>query len=439
MTEADLTFRCDRLEIYLAALRCPVRVTGADVTRTMVRYHVLPAPGLRYDTLAARTHDMALALMVDQVRVERSGAGVIIETRRPDARPVYLTQLEAATRGERRPMTAILGLADDGEPLGVYLPSPNVAHILIAGTTGSGKTQLMRSIIMSLCLPSPRLGLVLIDPRQGAAFGCFGRLPFLMCPIAHSVEQAERALGYLVNDMAARDAQPTGDYRVVVIDELADLLTQDQSGAILGYLQRLTQRGRNCGMHVIAATIKPTAEVVGGLVKSNFPTRLVGHVTSADDARVATGMSGSGAERLAGRGDFLMICAGQTRRFQAAMVSDMDVDALCTRLGWVALPPELPAPVAPEGVITGDAPVEQVETAAELAERLRPWWIEHGGEYGSKSAAIRFLWPDNPYVGGDHWERMEEAVRIIDSSTPTSTPPRTPRSPKIIPFAPRPG
>ena len=106
---------------------------------------------------------------------------------------------------------------------------------------------------------------------------------------------------------------------MIVIDELADLLLA--GGREIGVaLTRLVQRGRNAGIHVVAATQKPTAEVLGSLVKSNFPVRIVGSVASPEDAKVASGLAGTGAERLLGRGDFLVIIHGSAKRFQAAFL-----------------------------------------------------------------------------------------------------------------------
>jgi DNA segregation ATPase FtsK/SpoIIIE-like protein len=136
-------------------------------------------------------------------------------------------------------------------------------------------------------------------------------------------------------DRESRLPHPSTSLRpsvVVVIDELADLLMvggKDTQRA----LTRLTQRGREAGIHVVAATQKPTAAVLGPLVKANFPVRLVGRVTSVEDARTATGWSGTGAERLMGRGDFLAVAEGRVIRFQAAHVSPAEIHEVVMRIG----------------------------------------------------------------------------------------------------------
>lgn len=119
---------------------------------------------------------------------------------------------------------------------------------------------------------------------------------------------------------------------MVVIDELADLLMTGGKD-VQHALTRLTQRGREAGIHIIAATQKPTTAVLGPLVKANFPVRLVGRVTSVEDARTATGWSGTGAERLMGRGDFLAVAEGRVIRFQAAHISPAEIRDVVTSLG----------------------------------------------------------------------------------------------------------
>jgi S-DNA-T family DNA segregation ATPase FtsK/SpoIIIE len=128
--------------------------------------------------------------------------------------------------------------------------------------------------------------------------------------------------------MERRDAEGRSEPRlVVVLDELADLLLV--GGQAMGEtITRLTQRGREAGIHLVACTQKPTAALVGGLMKSNFPVRLVGSVASAEDARVAAGLGGTGAERLLGQGDFLLVAKGQVTRLQAAYLDGSELPAL---------------------------------------------------------------------------------------------------------------
>jgi S-DNA-T family DNA segregation ATPase FtsK/SpoIIIE len=230
--------------------------------------------------------------------------------------------------------TAVLGLADDGAPLLLRLPSPDVAHVLLAGTTGSGKTALAQSIVLSLALAHRRsqVQLVLIDPKAGRAFGALAGLPHLLKPVVVEPDEAAATLAELVGVMEGRDRQRVSTPRiVVVIDELADLAVSGGK-AVLEHLSRLAQRGREAGMHLVACTQKPAASVLGTLTKANFPVRLVGRVTSIEDARVATGLGGSGAERLAGRGDFIAVSGAGVTRFQAAFIAPHDIELIVQRL-----------------------------------------------------------------------------------------------------------
>jgi S-DNA-T family DNA segregation ATPase FtsK/SpoIIIE len=128
---------------------------------------------------------------------------------------------------------------------------------------------------------------------------------------------------------------PEGDFQpriVLVLDELADLM--QVGGKVLGeHLTRLAQRGREAGIHIIACTQKPSSQVLGTLIRANFPARLVGKVVSPEDARVAAGIGGTGAEKLMGRGDFIAVAAGQALRFQAAYVSPAEMQQVVAQLG----------------------------------------------------------------------------------------------------------
>lgn len=320
-----LELQADRIEMVLAQHKAPARVAGGVVTPRWVQFHLTPALGTRLQRVQALADELALALGASQVRISRHGAALQVEVPRPDPQPVRL--LEVCRRLPAVPLgTAVLGLADDGAPLLLRLPSPDVAHVLLAGTTGSGKTALTQSIVLSLALAHRRsqLQLVLVDPKA-RAFEPLAGLPHLLRPVATEPDQAAAALADLVALMESRDRRRTSSPRVVlVIDELADLAVT-AGKAVLEPLARLTQRGREAGLHVLACTQKPSASVLGAVTKANFPVRLVGRVTSLEDARVATGIGGSGAERLTGRGDFLAVSAAGVTRFQAAFVSSAEI------------------------------------------------------------------------------------------------------------------
>jgi S-DNA-T family DNA segregation ATPase FtsK/SpoIIIE len=353
----------DRIEMVLASHKAPARVTGGVITPRHVQFHLAPALGTKVSKVQALADELALALGVNNVRVSRQGGGVRIEIPRDNPVPVKLMALmagiaksdaseqkQSSSQSSSIPLaTAVLGLCDDGAPLVLRLSSPNVAHVLISGMTGSGKTALCQAMILSLAMTHRRsqLQFVLVDPKR-RAFAPFAPLPHLLRPIIGDAAEATSALGELVKLMETRmlaqtqaEAQASGQDAsepriVVVLDELADLM-HARGQALVAPLTQLVQRGCGAGIHVIASISsseiaqKPSAQAFGTLVRANFPARLVGKVASPEDARVASGLLGTGAEKLAGRGDFLAVAAGQIVRFQAAYASPAEVNQIVAR------------------------------------------------------------------------------------------------------------
>lgn len=334
-----LEYQADQIEMVLTNHRVPGRVTGGVVTPRWVSYHVLPSVSTKVSRIVALSEELALRLGAQHVRVSRQGAAVQVDVPREDGQIVRLLNLcRRLTEVPRQ--TAILGLDERGVPLLLRLTSPEVAHVLVAGTTGSGKTALVRSIALSLAMHN-RLGevqMVFIDPK-GNGFEPFtlfdtagGGLPHLLRPPVQEVHQAIFLLGEMVEEMVRRDRENVSEPRVVIfIDEVADLM--EQGGRAMDRLMtRLTQRGRSAGLHIVACTQKPLVASIGSLTRSNFPVRLVGSVASADDAKIAAGIPGTGAEKLLGRGDFLLVAKGHVTRFQAAYVSDQEIRQVVSRM-----------------------------------------------------------------------------------------------------------
>jgi DNA segregation ATPase FtsK/SpoIIIE, S-DNA-T family len=323
MQRTDLDQQADRIEMLLQDHRAPARVTGGNVTPRWIQFLLQPAPGIKFNKVEALSREIAVALGAPTARVRSEGGAVRVEVPRPDPQPIDLMRLLTRLPASRIPLgTAVLGLADDGAPLLVRLPSPDVAHVLVAGTTGSGKTALVQTMIISLALLHHRrqVQFVLID-LKGRAFESLADLPHLLRPIVTQPDQAVNTLTDMVKLMEARDqSRVTEPHIVIVIDELTDLIPSG-GPAILENLTRLVQRGREAGLHVIGATQKPSSTVLDSIVRANFPVRLIGRVTSADDARVAAGIGGTGAEKLTGRGDFIAVTGPGTIRFQSAYIS----------------------------------------------------------------------------------------------------------------------
>ena len=329
-----LEHQADRIEMVLASHKIPVRVYGTTLTPHTTRFQLLLPLGVKLSRLSPLAEEIALALGAEGCRIQRRGGAVEVEVPRDDPQPVHLFPLCQRLRDYLPPCTALLGLDEEGTPLLLRLPSPEVAHVLVAGTTGSGKMALLRSMAISLALFNRphQVQLALADPK-GRGLGPLAHLPHLGWPLPQEVGEALALLRQIVKEMERRDRSGHSEpHLVLVVDEVAELV-QVGGGEAVGLLTRLVQRGRQAGVHVVAATQRPTSGLLGGLMKANFPVRLVGRVMSGQDALLAAGVGGTGAERLRGRGAFVMVAEGRVTRLQAAYISEGELD----RLGKSAL------------------------------------------------------------------------------------------------------
>jgi S-DNA-T family DNA segregation ATPase FtsK/SpoIIIE len=297
-----------------------------------VRFEIVTDLGVRVDKVRQLADEIAMSLDKREARVYRDGSSIQVEVPRDHAEPVRLVPL-CLRLHDPPPATALLGVDPDGAPLLLRLPAPDVAHVLIAGTTGSGKSALARTLLTSLAIYNrqSQVQLVLIDPKQ-RSFTPLLQLPHVLGELASTPAEALDCLRWLADEMERRDRQKVSSpLLVVAVDELADLL-QTGGAPVEALLTRLSQRGREAGIHLVCCTQKPTAALIGGAMKANFPVRLVGAVTSRDEARYAAGVTDSGAEKLEGKGDFLLVAKGELIRFQAAWVGPQDLATIATAL-----------------------------------------------------------------------------------------------------------
>ncbi len=353
MKKFNLNRQADVIESVLAAHKIQSKVWGGTVTPRFVRFDLTTSIETRVQKVLALREEVAMRLGVPDIRVYRKGDAIRVEVPRSDLAVVRFDVLRKRLK-RIPPLTAILGVDEDGAPLLLNITSPDVAHILVAGTTGSGKTILLKTLVLSLALynPQSKLQLAIIDPKA-RGMAALADVPHLLRPIESDPKRAIDLLEGLVVEMERRDRlRISRPAIVIVIDELADL-RMVAGKRVERALTRLTQRGREAGVHVILATQRPAAAIVGGLIKANLPVRLVGAVTTPEDAKVATGIAGSGANRLRGRGDFLLAARQEMVRFQAAYASDEEIRRLISaetgrwRHGDYSNYPERSAPASP--------------------------------------------------------------------------------------------
>ena len=320
--------QADCIEALLARHRTPGIVQHGIITPRYIQFSVQPHPDARVSKITGLAEEIALALGCRQVRIARQGYLIQVEVPRREPSPVKLVPL--CERLPKTPlMAAVLGVEDSGGPLLLRLNAPDVVHVLVAGTTGSGKTALARTMLVSVALryrPAD-VQLVIIDPK-GRGFASLRNLPHVREYVAGDSAAAVTQLTRLVAEMESRDRQGVSrPILMVVVDELADLLQTGGKDAEMA-LNRLAQRGREAGIHLVACTQKPSAALLGSSMKANFPVRLVGAAASREEARCASGITNSGAEKLEGKGDFLLIAKGESIRFQAAWMSEKNVAEL---------------------------------------------------------------------------------------------------------------
>jgi S-DNA-T family DNA segregation ATPase FtsK/SpoIIIE len=241
----------------------------------------------------------------------------------PDVEPLRLADvLENA--GGLPPLTACLGLTDDACPLLLRLTSPGAAQVLVAGEDGEGKTELLRTLLISLALRSRQrhLQMALLDSRA-RGFAPLAGLPHLITDVAADPRATRGLLERLERELDRRDAAGFSEPHIIVaVDEIMDALEAGGSAAE-DLLARVTRFGREAGVHLLAGTSQPAA-ALEALPTARFSIRLVGRLTNGADAEAAAGRPGSGVEELLGRGDFFCLAGGPPVPFQAAWVSASD-------------------------------------------------------------------------------------------------------------------
>jgi S-DNA-T family DNA segregation ATPase FtsK/SpoIIIE len=255
---------------------------------------------------------------------------------------VYLKEVLATKEFQKAQSKLTLSLGKDiaGQPIVADLDE--MPHLLIAGTTGSGKTVCVNSIILSLLFKSTptELKFLMIDPKMVELMP-FNGLTHLLCPVVTDAKRAYTALNWVVNEMEERyqlfakagvrnieaynEKQERIPYIIVIIDELADLMSvaRDQ---IENAIQRLAQLSRAVGIHLILATQRPSVNVITGVIKANLPARISFKVASKVDSRTVLDMNG--ADKLLGKGDMLFLRPGESKliRIQGSLISDKEIE-----------------------------------------------------------------------------------------------------------------
>ncbi|WP_409175048.1 DNA translocase FtsK [Brevibacillus fortis] len=335
------------LEETLANFNVSAQVVGIVKGPSVTRFELQPAPGVKVNKITGLIDDIKLNLAAKDIRIEAPIPGrnaIGIEVPNMSSQPVLIEKIISSDKFQEHssPLAVALGMDIGGEP--IIADIKKMPHGLIAGSTGSGKSVCINSIIVSLLYKATpeQVRLLLIDPKM-VELAPYNNLPHLVTPVVTEAKQATASLKWAVEEMEKRYAlfvdagvrdidrynQTTDDqlpYIVIVIDELADLMMvspQDVEDCII----RIAQKARACGIHLLLATQRPSVDVITGNIKANVPTRLAFAVFSQVDSR--TILDQSGAERLLGRGDMLFLESGTTPvRLQGNFVSDDEIERI---------------------------------------------------------------------------------------------------------------
>ena len=328
------------------------RVVNAVVGPIITRYEFEPAPGVKISTIQKLADDLALRLKVQNVRIVAPlpGKGLVgIEVPNPRRKIVYFRKLvkDENFRKLRHPLSFIIGVEPDGTPR--YENLAKMPHLLIAGTTGSGKSVAINTILASFLMKNTpdTLRLLLIDPKM-VELTAYEGIPHLLMPIVKDRKYASKVLKMAVSWMEYRyrllaqvgakglesynrKVKNKLPYIVIVIDEFADLI-MTQGKEVEEPLARLAQMARAVGIHLIVATQRPSVDVITGVIKANFPVRIAFRVPSKHDSR--TILDTVGAERLLGKGDMLYIPPGSSEpiRLHGPFISEQETRNIAHRL-----------------------------------------------------------------------------------------------------------
>ncbi|WP_337513882.1 FtsK/SpoIIIE family DNA translocase [Dialister succinatiphilus] len=348
-SQSDVAKNASIIESTLKSFGVMARVIHASVGPTVTRFELRPEVGVRVSRIEGLSNELAMALAATHIRIEapipgKSAVGIEIPNSRSASVPLRDVLDSSEFKNGKGHILVALGKDITGKP--VVTDLSKMPHLLIAGSTGSGKSVCINSIITSIIYHSrpEDVKLMLIDPKV-VELSVYNGIPHLRTEVITNMKKAEGALNWAVREMEARYQLFAGarvrniegynkqnpdkkmPYILIIVDEFADLMNV-AAKEVEVLIQRLTQKARAAGIHLILATQRPSADVITGVIKSNIPSRIAFMVESALNSRII--LDEGGAETLLGKGDMLFKQAGAltTVRIQGAFISDEEVEAV---------------------------------------------------------------------------------------------------------------
>ena len=354
--EAELKQTAKKLEETLSSFGVETRTVGICSGPSVTRYEIQPAAGVKISKITNLADDIALNLAASGVRIEApipNKAAVGIEVPNKNRRMVTMREVvdQPQYKNAKSKLNVALGKDITGEF--VYSDLSKMPHLLIAGTTGSGKSVCLNSMIVSILYNATpeEVKLLMIDPKQ-VEFTVYNGIPHLLVPVVSDPRKASGALAWAVTEMLTRyktfsenSVRDISGYNsicesqgkkkmpqiVIFIDELSDLMMAAPN-EVEDSICRLAQMARAAGMHLVIATQRPSVDVITGIIKANIPSRISLSVSSQVDSR--TIIDSVGAEKLLGNGDMLYYPVGIPKpiRVQGCFLSDKEVENVVTHI-----------------------------------------------------------------------------------------------------------
>ena len=305
-----------------------------------------PAAGVKVSKIINLSDDIARNTSSESARISTiPGSNTVgIELPKTSRENVYLSEILNTSDFKKKDTKLPIALGKNISGVPIIGDLSSMPHLLIAGTTGSGKSVCINTIILSLLFKHTpdKCKFILIDPKM-LELSTYEGVPHLLCPVITEAKKAASVLGWVVKEMESRYRLMTKEgvrnidgyntkhqlpmpYIVVVVDEMSDLMLV-AGKEIENYIQKLSQMARAAGIHIIMATQRPSVDVITGTIKANFPTRISFQVSSKIDSRTILGEQG--AEQLLGKGDMLyMSSANKIIRIHAPFVSDIEIESI---------------------------------------------------------------------------------------------------------------
>lgn len=414
-TTGDLRANANIIKRTLDSFGIPVDMGEINIGPKVTRYTLKPAEGVKLSRITALSQDLALQLAAHPIRIEAPIPGkslVGIEVPNRTAALVRLGSLMAYKEFTGSgPLGFILGRDVTGEPM--FADIEKMPHLLIAGATGSGKSVVLHSMLVSLFYKNSPASLraIMIDPKR-VELSAYEGLPHLVSPV---VTENKKAIGVFRWALAEMDRRydillKAGNrdiksynashkatmlpYLLIVVDELADLMST-YGREVEGLIVRLAQMARATGIHLVLATQRPSVEVITGLIKANIPARIALQVASQIDSR--TILDGAGAEKLLGGGDMLFTSAEmkQPRRIQGAYITEAEIGKVAGYIRENNMTPQ-------------DSPTEDVSNFGDKSVQVE-------GSGGAPAGAVF-----DAYMGDDDDDLYKQAVELVAAAKKAS-------------------